>query len=240
VRILVINPNSTESMTASIGESARRVASSGVEIVAVSGAGPASIESHVDEIESAAGVLQHIVDGGETFDAFVLACYGNHPAINAARELTRRPVVGIAEASMSLAGMLGHTFSIITTSPRWRPMLIDAVRVYGFSHRCASVRASGLTVLDIDALPESEVRALLMSEARQAIDDDGAEVIVLGCAGMTGLDAELSALLGAPVVDGVAAGVKLAEALVACRLETSRLGAFAEAQPRRTMMAAAS
>jgi allantoin racemase len=240
MRLLVINPNSTASMTDSIAEAARRVASPGVEIEAVSGVGPPSIESHLDEIESAAGVLQYIIDGSATFDAFVIACYGNHPAINAARELTRKPVVGIAEASMVLAGMLGHRFSIVTTSQRWRPMLIDAVRAYGAGHRCASVRASGMTVLDIDALPESEVRALLMNEARQAIADDGAEVIVLGCAGMSGLDAELSATLGAPVVDGVAAAVKIAEALVSCGLETSRLGAFRWAAPRRTTLAASS
>jgi allantoin racemase len=235
VRILVINPNSTESMTAGIGEAARRVASPGVEIETVSGTGPASIESHVDEIDSTAGVMQHVVDGSADFDAFVVACYGNHPAINAARELTRRPVVGIAEASMSLACMLGHTFSIVTTSSRWRPMLIDAVRLYGFEPRCASVRACGLTVLDVDERPEHEVRGLLLREARQAIVEDGAEVIVLGCAGMTGLDSELSAALGAPVVDGVAAAVKIAEALVACHLETSKLGAFSWAGPRRTL-----
>jgi allantoin racemase len=81
------------------------------------------------------------------------------------------------------------------------------------------------------------VRALLMTQARQAIADDGAEVIVLGCAGMTGLDAELSASLGVPVVDAVAAGVTITEALVACGLETSKLGAFASAAPRRTMAA---
>lgn len=237
MRILVINPNSTESMTSSIGDAARRVASPGVEIAAVSGAGPASIESHLDEIESAAGVMQHIVDGSAAFDAFVVACYGDHPAISAARELTRRPVVGIAEASMSLACMLGHSFSIVTTSPRWRPMLIDAVRRFGFTHRCASVRASFMTVLDVDGLPEHEVRAQLLREANKAIAEDGAEVIVLGCAGMTGLDAELSAALGAPVVDAVAAGVKIAEALVACGLETSKLGAFGWASPRRTLAA---
>ncbi|HEV7665281.1 MAG TPA: aspartate/glutamate racemase family protein, partial [Chloroflexota bacterium] len=125
----------------------------------------------------------------------------------------------------------------VTTSPRWRPMLIDAVRLYGYAERCASVRASGLTVLDVDELPQREVRARLLAEAQQAITKDGAEVIVLGCAGMSGLDAELSASLGAPVVDGVAAAVKIAEALVACRLETSKLGTYHWASPRRAGVA---
>jgi allantoin racemase len=92
-----------------------------------------------------------------------------------------------------------------------------------------------LTVLDVESRPQGEVRAALMHEARQAIADDGAEVIVLGCAGMAGLDTEMSAALGAPVVDGVAAAVKIAEALVACGLETSKLGAFGWAAPRRTL-----
>lgn len=87
----------------------------------------------------------------------------------------------------------------------------------------------------MDDLPAGEVRGRLLSEARQAIAGDGSEVIVLGCAGMTGFEAELAATLGAPVVDSVAAGVKMAEALVACGLETSKLRHTRRAAPRRTL-----
>lgn len=236
MQILVINPNSTASMTSSIAATAQRVASAHVHIDAVTGSGPESIESHADEIESSPGVLHSVVSADPSVDAFVIACFGNHPAVHAAREITNRPVVGIAEAAMALAIMVGHSFSIVTTSPRWQPMLEDAVRQFGFSQRCASVRSTGLTVLDIDELPEQEVRAQLTQVARRAINEDGADTIVLGCAGLAGFDAELCETTGAPVVDSVAAGVKIAESLVDCHLGTSKLGAYAWPAPRRSLM----
>jgi allantoin racemase len=226
VRILVINPNTTESMTADIGESARRHALPTTEVDAFSAPwGPRSIESHVEEALAAAATLETVARHRDDYDAFVLACYGD-PALYAARELVDVPVIGIAEASMLTACTLAHRFSVVTVVPRIVPMLEDLVRRYGLEARCASVRSSGLAVLEIDADLEASGAAIL-SVAKAAIAEDGAEAIALGCAGMGPLDTWLRKQLpGVPVIDGVAAAVKLCEALHGYGLTTSKVGAF--------------
>jgi allantoin racemase len=134
--------------------------------------------------------------------------------------------VGIAEASMLTACTLAHSFSVVTVIPRILPMLRDLVRRYGLESRCASVRSSGLSVLEIGAAMADAGEAILQ-EARLAIDVDGAEAIALGCAGMGPLDRWLRERLpGVPVIDGVAAAVKLCEALHDQGLTTSKVSAF--------------
>jgi allantoin racemase len=234
--ILVVNPNTSSEMTAAIDRAARAAAGPATRIATVCAtAGPRSIEGALDEAVGALGTLEWVVRRQAEFDAFVFACYSAHPAIAAARELTGKPALGIAEASMALAVLLGHRFSIVTTSPRWKPLLEDAVLLYGFRDRCASVRASGLAVLDLKALPPDQLIETLVAEARAAVAQDGAEVICLGCAGMAGLEARLRAELAVPIVDGVAAGVKLAEALLALGLSTSRVNAYRPIQPRENV-----
>jgi allantoin racemase len=187
MKLLVINPNTDEAMTEAIEAIARKYARPETVVVAVRAtAGPRSIEGHYDEATSLLGTVERVLAGEAEFDAFVIACFSNHPAINAARELTAKPVLGIAEAGMLVACLLGHTFSIVTTSPRWKPMLEDAVRAYGLQDRCASVRTSGLAVLDLEARPHEQVVETLLEEGRRAVAEDGAEVICLGCAGMAG------------------------------------------------------
>ena len=85
----------------------------------------------------------------ENFDGFVIACYSDHPTIYALREITHKPVLGIAEASMYLACMLGYKFSIVTTNEEWEPLLWDAVQHYGLAQRCASVRSARMPVLGV-------------------------------------------------------------------------------------------
>jgi allantoin racemase len=127
---------------------------------------------------------------------------------------------------MLTACMLAHTFSVVTVIPRIVPMLEDLVRRYGLEQRCASVRSSGLSVLEIGAALADAGEAILQ-EARVAIDADGAEAIALGCAGMGPLDEWLRERLpGVPVIDGVAAAVKLCEALHDQGLTTSKVRAF--------------
>jgi allantoin racemase len=133
---------------------------------------------------------------------------------------------------MTLANLLGHRFSIVTTSPRWKPLLEDAVRKYGYESRCASVRSSGLAVLDLDALPHEQVVDTLVAEARRAVRDEGAESIVLGCAGMADLEARLRDALDVPIIESVAAGVTLASSLVRLGLATSKVGVYQPVQPR--------
>lgn len=220
-------------MTAAIHRAAEAAASPGFLVETVHAtAGPRSIEGHFDEAMSALGTLEWVLQRDAEVDAYIFACFSAHLAIDAARELTTRPVVGIAEAGMALATFLGRRFSIVTTSRRWQPILQDAVRLYGYESRCASVRSSGLAVLDLDRLPREQVLERLVTEARRAVSEDGAEAIVLGCAGMADLDARLRDALDVPIVESVAAGVGLACTLARLGLGTSKAGAYQPVQPR--------
>ncbi len=223
VRLLVVNPNTSREMTETIAVAARAAAPLGVEVdIVCPERGPESIEGRFDEVVSAYWTLDGVLRVADRYDGFVVACYGPHPAIDALREVTTKPTLGIMEASILQALPLGGRFSIITTSPRWQPLLEEGVRLLGVESRCASVRSSGLAVLDLEQLPEQQVRDRLCDEAQRAVDDDGAEVICLGCAGMAGLQEAVRAATGVPVVDGVRAAVGLLPGLVQSGLRTSK------------------
>ena len=234
MRILVINPNTTPSMTETIAAAARAVAAPGTTIVAAtSPTGPASIEGHYDEAVSAIGLLEEVRRGEEAegIDGYVIACFGD-PGLLAARELARGPVLGIAEAAMHAASLIATGFSVVTTLERTRIIAEHLVHNYGMERFCRRVRATDLPVLELEN-PASNARQLITEECRRALSEDGSGVIVLGCAGMADLAAALSREIGAPVIDGVAAAVKLVEALVGLGLGTSKHGdlAFPLAKP---------
>jgi allantoin racemase len=225
MRFLVINPNTTEAMTRDIEAEARRYARPDTEIEAMSPAwGPASIEGHFEEELSAVATLETIAQRAHEFDGVAIACYGD-PGLYAARELSPVPVVGIAEASMLMACTVAHKFSVITVLPRIRPLLEDVVRRYGLEPRCASVRTTSLAVLDIEQDPEAAQREIAV-EGRRAVEEDGAEALCLGCAGMGPLDKAVESEVGVPVIDGVAAAVKMLEGLADYGVSTSRVAAF--------------
>jgi allantoin racemase len=227
MRIKIINPNTTWSMTEKIGACARSVARPGTEIAAVSPAmGPASIESHYDEALAAPGLLQEIATGErDGFDGYVIACFGD-PGLKAARELARGPVVGIAEAAMHLASLVASRFSVVTTLRRTVGQAWHLAEAYGMKRFCANVRACEIAVLELEA-PGSRARERIVDECRRALDEDGSDAIVLGCAGMADLCEHIGQVLGVPVVDGVAAGTQLIETLVSLRLATGKRGEFA-------------
>lgn len=222
MRILLINPNTSQSFTDKIQAIAQQYALPNTQAVAVNPVyGPRSIESIYDELLSSAGTLELALAHREDYDAFVIACYSDHPTVYALREVIDKPVLGIAEASMYVACMLGYKFSVVTTNDAWGPLLWDAVRHYGLAERCASVRTTGMAVLALEA-DEQGTQPLIEQAARKAIQEDGAEVICLGCAGMAGLDKYLEEQLGVPVVDGVIAALKLLEGLVDYGVRTSK------------------
>ena len=229
MRILLINPNTSESFTGKIQAIAEKYASPGTQVLAVNPeSGPRSIESIYDELLSSPGTLETALQYLDDFDAFVIACYSDHPTVYAMREITDKPVLGIAEASMLLACMLGHKFSVVTTNREWEPLLADAVRHYGLPARCASVRSTGMPVLALESASPEETYQMIFEASRQAMEQDGAEVICLGCAGMTGLDKQLEAELDVPVIDGVVGALKLLEGLVGYGLHTSKRLAYSQ------------
>ena len=227
MRIKVINPNTTPSMTETIAAAARVAAAPGTEIVAVtSPTGPVSIESHYDEAISVVGMLEEVRRGEEeTLDGYVIACFGD-PGLLAAREVARGPVLGIAEAAMHAASLIATGFSIVTTLERTRIIAEHLVHSYGMERFCRRVRATDLPVLELEN-PASDARRVITEECRRALREDGSGAIVLGCAGMADLTQALTRELGAPVIDGVAAAVKLVEALIGLDLGTSKHGDLA-------------
>jgi allantoin racemase len=225
MRILVINPNTTAAMTEKIGAAARRVAAPGTEIVAVNPAsGPVSIEGYYDEAISVPGLLE-VIRRTPDVDAVVIACFDD-TGLDAARCVTDRPVVGIGEAAYHMAAMLSNKFSVVTTLSRSVPALEHNLHRYGLAARCARVRSSEVPVLDLEK-PGSNARGRISAEVGRAIEEDRAEAIVLGCAGMTDLTEALAAEHGLPVLDGVVCAVSLSESMVRLGLRTTRLGGYA-------------
>ena len=233
MRIKVINPNTTAGMTAKIGEAARLVAAPGTEILAVNpAAGPVSIESHYDEAVSVLGVLEEVRAGErEGVDGYIIACFGD-PGLLAAREIAGAPVLGIAEAAMHVASLIATGFSVVTTLTRTCIIAEHLVQRYGMQPFCRRVRGSDVPVLDLEEIGSAAL-ATILEECRAAIQEDRSGAIVLGCAGMADLTARIEHELGVPVIDGVAAAVKLIEALVGLGVSTSKRGdlAWPDAKP---------
>jgi allantoin racemase len=224
MRILVVNPNTTASMTEKIGAAARRVASAGTDILAVNSAnGPASIEGFYDEAMSLAGMLA-VIRETKDFDAVVIACFDD-TGLDAARCLTDKPVIGIGEAAYHMASMISNKFSVVTTLARSVPALEHNLHRYGLIARCARVRSSEVAVLELER-PGSDACNRISAEIGRAVAEDRAEAIVLGCAGMADLADALAKEHGLPVLDGVSCAVGLAEAMVRLRIFTSRVGGY--------------
>ena len=237
MRILVVNPNTTQSMTATIADAAMRVVGRDTEILGVtSSMGPVSIEGYYDEVFAVPGLLLELAKAPALgVDAAVIACFDD-TGLDAARALADIPVIGICEAAVSATAFIAQKFTIVTTMERSRLPLEHLVHRYGMSARC-NVRAADIPVLSLED-PASNARERLRAEIALALKEDRAEAIVLGCAGMADLAAELRDEFGVPVVDGVAAAVKQAESLVSMGLSTAKRGAYATplAKPYRGLL----
>lgn len=227
MKILVINPNSTQSMTDKIVETARKFASPGTTIIGATGTNaPPSIQGHYDEAMSVPGLLARLQQAeAEGIDGVVVACFDD-PGIGACREVMSGPVLGICEAAVTAASMIATSFSVVTTLPRSVPVIEHLIHSYGLSHRCRKVRSAEIPVL---ALEEEGTcaRDKVRDEILRAVKEDRAEAVVLGCAGMADLTDWLSAQTGIPVIDGVTVATRMIEALVGAGLKTSKVGAYA-------------
>ena len=230
MRIVVMNCNTDARMTETIGAGARAAARPGTEILALRpNWGPESVEGWYESFISAAAVLDRLHTIDVPFDALVMAGFGEHGR-EGARELLDVPVIDITEAAAHVASLLGHRYGVVTTLRRAVGQIEDSLRTAGLLQRCALVTATDLGVLELEKDPEATAQAFLAA-AREAISA-GAEVLCLGCAGMTGLQERITAELGVPIVDGVAAAVKLAEGLVDLGFKTSKVGSYAAPLPK--------
>jgi allantoin racemase len=231
MRILVVNVNTTESITQAIARSAQAVASPGTEIVGLTPHfGADSIEGNFESYLAAIAVMDRVMSYDQPFDAVIQAGYGEHGR-EGLQELLNVPVVDITDAAASTAMFLGHAYSVVTTLDRTVPLIEDRLKLSGLWDRCASVRASGLAVLELEHEPQRALEAIV-HQAELAVTQDKAEVICLGCGGMAGLDEQIRRRTGVPVVDGVTAAVTIAESLVRLRLSTSKVRTYATPRPK--------
>ncbi len=228
MRLFVYNPNSSREMTALIARSAKAAASAGTTIAADCAHPPVppSIEGYHDEAVAVPPMLDALrraeLAGA---NAYVIACFDD-PGIGAAREVVRGPVIGIAQAAMQVATVLATRFSVVTTLPRAIPIIEDLALRYGAERSLRRVRAVDLPVLALEADPDY-AKSLLRAQVLAARDQDRAEAVILGCAGMADMCHALSEETGLPVIDGVHAAVRLAEGLAGGGYVTSKVGAYA-------------
>ncbi len=226
MRILVVNVNTSESITRAITRQAQSVAAPGTEIIGLTPHfGAESVEGNFESYLAAVAVMQRVMAYDQPFDAVVQAGYGEHGR-EGLQELLEVPVVDITDAAASTAMFLGHAYSVVTSLDRTVPLIEDRLRLSGLWQRCASVRASGLAVLELEQDPERALQAIVQ-QAEIAVREDKAEVICLGCGGMAGLAEQIRQRSGVPVVDGVTAAVTLAESLVRLGLSTSKVRTYA-------------
>ena len=237
MRIVLVNVNTTASMTEGIADQARRVAAGDTEIVALTPRfGAESVEGNLESYLAAVGVLDVVLQyrrehPDQPFDAVIQAGYGEHGR-EGLQEALECPVVDITEAAASTAMFLGHRYSVVTTLDRAVPLIEDRLLVAGLDRRCASVRAAEVSVLELESDPDRAVAAIV-AEAERAVREDRAEVICLGCGGMAELEHAVRDRCGVPVVDGVAAAVTIAEGLVRLGLGTSKVRTYAPPRAKR-------
>jgi allantoin racemase len=214
VRILVINPNASREMSRLIQEQACTIARPGLDIDVVNPPGaPPAIESALDEAEAVPPMLEIVRSAAsDGYHAIVIACFSD-PGLDAVRELTALPVVGIQEASMHLAAQLGYRYSVLITLAHRARERERAALLAGLERRLVSCQPLGVSVLETIA-DRDRVFQKLIAAGRRAIDDDGADVLILGCAGLGDLASELSTVLRVPVVDPNLAAIKTAQLLV--------------------------
>ena len=211
MKILVINPNTSTLVTEKVANKIRQIARPDVQADVIQiEHGPESLESYYDESLATPYTIQAVKKANEDgYDAIILAAFCD-PGLEALKEISSVPVYGIEETSFSVALLLGHKFSILTEKPHKTSSKKQHVRKYGLESRFASVRALGMGVVEIAEKPE-KVKEIGMALARKMIEEDGAEVIIMGCASMAGYSDDLEKELGIPVIDPIAATYKVVE-----------------------------
>lgn len=230
MKLLVINPNISDDVTALIESEARRSAAQGTKLlVRTASHGVEYIETRFESLVAAGAVAEIIAEystgTGPAVDGIVVAAFGD-PGMPALKELTDVPVIGITEAALCAAALQGHRFSIIAISDRIKPWYRDCVERFGLTGRLASIRSINESLKSIGSV-QQDFKETLLALSRQSVMEDGADVIILAGAPLAGLARELRGQIPVPVVDGISAGIRMAEAVVGLQSGPHRAGAFA-------------
>ena len=227
MKIMVINPNSSEQMTHHLDVVLQAIKGPDTELtVCCPKGGPMAIESAMDEALCIPGMLK-LVEQAEAdgYDAVILACFSD-PGLEQAREVVSILVTGIQEIALHVATMMGHKFSILTLNKERVPSKERGVGGYNVQSALASVRPIGLSVAESDANPDL-ARERIKAVAKVCAEEDGAEVAILGCAGMAGYAEDVKAALGMEVIDPSSVALKVTEALVASGIKHAKRGLYA-------------
>lgn len=229
-KALVINPNTSPEMTADIETTAQRVFKSPWEyVVEHAPSGPESLESWTDYHLASIAILP-LLEKYPNVDGIVLACFGD-PGLFLLKEYSNVPVIGIAEASMSVALLLGSRFGILAGMRRAVALMDSMVRTYGLESRYAGTESLDLRVLDFEKERTETLNVLEI--ASQKLRASGAEVLLLGCAGLTNFVDKLQARVSMPVIDPVEAGCRMLQTICASDLQISHIGIFSKPAPQR-------
>lgn len=232
MEILVINPNTSGAMTKEIKKTVSKIKLSNVENNVVNpDFGPESLESFYDYSLASFGCIR-VLNKIKKYDGVLIACFGD-PGLYAIKEKSQKPVIGIAEASLSFALLLGKKFSILVASNKAVPMMEDMVTQYGLKNRLASIETIGMKVLELEDSKKESV-AKLVQAGEKAIKLGG-EVLILGCAGMTDLKGEVEKELNVPIIDPVEIGYKMMEIMLLTGLNTSKKGIYQTPFPKETL-----
>jgi allantoin racemase len=226
MRILLINPNISDSVSDLIRAEAQRSAAPGTELTVLTAPfGVAYIETRLEALVGAYAAAELAAEHGPSHDAVIIAAFGD-PGLAGIRELLAVPVLGLTESALASACLLGHRFSIIAISQRIQAWYREVVQANGLAGRLASIRALDQPLADIGAVQQNHSERL-QSLCERAVDEDGADVIILAGAPLAGLARGLRGRLPVPVVDGVSSAVCHAQSLVALQPGTARRGSFA-------------
>ena len=224
-KICIINPNTTRVMTQKIDLTAKKFASADTEIVSVEpNVGPESIEGFYDEAFCIPGLVEEIEKHSDA-DSYIIACFDD-TGLDVIRSITEKPVIGIGEAAYHIATMVAGNFTVITTLSRSIRPLTHNLKKYGLFENCVKVTAIEVPVLDLENISKDNLDKLNKG-IQDTIENDNAESIILGCAGMADLAKSLETKHQLPVIEGVSSAIVLAESLVNLKIKTSKVGSYA-------------
>jgi allantoin racemase len=234
MRILLINPNTSEAITARLMSVANEAAMPGTDIVGMTASrGVPYIASRAEAQIGGAITLEMLAEHHAGFDAAIIAAFGD-PGLPAARELFDIPVVGMAEASMITACLVGRRFALVTFSTALGGWFRECVELNGFGDRCCGIRTLTEAVGSVADVQE-EKEALLVDLMLHSVAEDNPDAIILAGAPLAGLAGKVSARVPVPVIDQMAAAVMQAETLVRLRLKKARAGNYRRPGPKATL-----
>jgi allantoin racemase len=225
-KILVINPNTNPKNTKVIADAIKPFTPEGTQVVVVSpDKGPVGLESYYHNYLASVNVHERIVEAEkEGYDGVIIACYGD-PGIEGAKELVDIPVVGITEASYALARMLATKFLVVVSAATAVPRQIRYIKSLGIPDYQYDVRPIGLTVLGVMS-DRMSAKDLIANNCDLALKETGAELIVMGCSGFSGLRSDLEKQLKVPIIDPVVAGVQICDVLIKMGLAQSKVSTY--------------